>query len=1725
MNVKRTIAAVAVVGAVLAGPSAGLTGKSPSFDLGPSASTPPTGQLPNFEAKGSNVVRLLAGAFDPARDALPTVPGLANRDAASLPSGTPQYWLVQARDKRFQEVVSAVDKAGGTIAGTVPEDTYMVRATPKQRERIAASPAVRWTGYYQPAWRIPVAAGTKPGLLDLPGSQRYRVHVFAAEHAPEVVGRALAAMQGINVLRDSGFVVDIRATAAQIPAVAALPAVEWIGMPPQVIPMNFNARWVNDTGVRDLYAATAPGRLNGAGQTAGEADTGINYKYDLNGRAQINFSDCTSAGVCKEAIYTQRTAGNTTALMDDVVNNNTGHRKMVAYFDLGNAGPNMYDESSHGTHTAGSVDGDKPPYGTWQGADGMAPAAMHVHQNIATPSGGLGGLPADEYDMFRQAYRPRNPAGVPESSPENGNVADYSNYIATQDARTHNNSWGSITGVVDDGSSVRFDQFVWDHEDMVIVVSAGNDGPDVARISNPGIAKNDFSSAASANGRQPMVSIDSLAIFSSHGPTADGRYGPDLATPGQVVVSSKGGSTDDEHTAQGTSMSAPILTGLATLTRQYFWDGYGPAGGKGFGGGAPSSARRHNPSAALVKASLVNGAERMRGWYTGDDGTARAVDGQWPSAGQGFGRVNLDNSLYFSNDPTNNWYRDVWRGDSEAFAVGNGATRSYQVKVQPGAPLDVTLAYTDAPDTLPAGTPALVNNLDLTVTGPGGSYVGNNMNSRLTPSVNVAETTPGPAAPDVKNNVERVRIASPAAGTYTITVTGTNVMVGKQGFALAASGLIAPVGGSFTPGPPRQRDVAGNPTISNVKVEPISADEAILTFTTNEPTTAQAVAGGNTYVDSYNEGTDGFPGLNEGAIETSADYADKPVVGTSHEIRLIGLSPGQTYSVALSATDLASHTATQNVSHTSPNRAYQPDAPDIGYFSSGPNGAANWKTGTQMYAGTSFVDPLDTVSQQHLGAWMFRIPQSAIDPSAITAAVVETTSRHNWVVPYNSDPQFSVDLLNASVEPNWGSQNYDALKSAPADARVYPETTFKRGGGQRYAWTFTCADLAALKSTLSTVDGGQRKAAFRYQASAIEHTGLLAMDFGFNRRSSGPEYRPRLLLFTGATYPTGEACDPNAPAPAISEIGIHAGETRNGVTVSWRTDNVASDSMVLFREHGQAQWTQVGSPARTKIHAVEVLNLDPSKQYEFAVRSRGCNGATTTDANGGAGYDFFRHPPDPGPRTEHASYDFETGAQGWTMTETGTGNPPGQPARAQWTYVPAGHTAHGWETEILGAGPRAYTDLNETSLISPPVSFGSDALAAVEFWADLDTEPTFDFLYVDYSTDGGASWTTADQKDGFTGGFVHQDVRFLNPGGSVLIRLRFRSDDLISSTGGYTGVSLDDVAFASYPNAPGGGGGEQLPLTGPVPPPSAGQTGLSPPATRTGAANADDAAAGTGYCDIPAIGPDLRVTNASADNPRPAQGHTVVFSATVTNSGNASAGASKTEFLLDGTTVIGLVDTPAIPAGGSATVTKSMDTHQIRGQHQIRITADRNAQVTETNESNNTALLNIDVRGNKVENSSFEDPNAAGTGPVSWTGASTGAGSATWSSGGSYGTHSATMAGNGGSAAAYGSPSWTSAAIPVSLGDTLDLEAAVKTVGSSTPATAALAYLGPTGNLLDTITLITAPLTTQGFQTFSNTVTIPAGVANVKVVLKGFAPTDLHTTGTVTFDEVGLYTH
>ncbi len=179
------------------------------------------------------------------------------------------------------------------------------------------------------------------------------------------------------------------------------------------------------------------------------------------------------------------------------------------------------------------------------------------------------------------------------------------------------------------------------------------------------------------------------------------------------------------------------------------------------------------PSGALVKAVLLNGAMDM----------ARIADGseQYPNKIEGWGRLNLDRSLYVEGEPG---YRRVRVLD---FWMANGLAQgeSFCRKVKVGSakePLHVTLVWTDPPPANVCHKSFVVNDLDLTLTQGAALYYGNFFNRKT------RESQAGGGA-DPLNNVEQILINSPS-GEYVLRVSAKQVQGrgAKQGFALVVSG-------------------------------------------------------------------------------------------------------------------------------------------------------------------------------------------------------------------------------------------------------------------------------------------------------------------------------------------------------------------------------------------------------------------------------------------------------------------------------------------------------------------------------------------------------------------------------------------------------------------------------------------------------------------------------------------------------------------------------------------------------------------------------------------------------------------------------------------------------------------------------------------------------------------------------------------------------------------------
>jgi hypothetical protein len=414
--------------------------------------------------------------------------------------------------------------------------------------------------------------------------------------------------------------------------------------------------------------------------------------------------------------------------------------KVITYFIPGDANAELGDEaqaSYHGSHCAGTVLGDGPTtgtYGTYATAtfDGHAYMARLVMMDCgrtddpATPTVNEGDYIYTPSDMYN----------------------DY--FLAAENwgAKVHSNSWGGGYGY-DDGTA-EIDRYLWDSQDYLVCFAAGNDGA-VSTIGSQAEAKNLICVGGTTNDGTGQYTS------TSQGPCYDGRIKPDVAAPAVNIESVNGGGTTTYQTMSGTSMACPATTGSAALVRQYYTEGWYPTGAK-VAGNAMSA-----PSAALIKATMINGAV--------DYGTLNV-----PNFIEGWGRVHLENSLYFAGDTIKTAVVD------NKIGLLTNDYVEYSYSVVAGTRLKVSLVWTDFEGD-PAASKMLVNNMNLLVKNPSAvEYKGNVYTGGYS-------TTGG--SYDTLNNVECFNIAAPATGVWTIRVTGYAIARGPQPFALVVSGALA----------------------------------------------------------------------------------------------------------------------------------------------------------------------------------------------------------------------------------------------------------------------------------------------------------------------------------------------------------------------------------------------------------------------------------------------------------------------------------------------------------------------------------------------------------------------------------------------------------------------------------------------------------------------------------------------------------------------------------------------------------------------------------------------------------------------------------------------------------------------------------------------------------------------------------------------------------------------
>ena len=565
------------------------------------------------------------------------------------------------------------------------------------------------------------------------------------------------------------------------------------------------------------------------------------------------------------------------------------HRKIVAYdflfsCDQWSGDPDCelpatltdWDTQGHGTHVAGNIlgDSDSDP-ATFTGQDGMAPAAKIVVQDggyrfdLCSELPGLG-CPVITLDpIFEQAR--------------------------VQGASVHNNSWGDneeVAPPLQSNYSARsqdVDRYIWEHRDFLIVYAAGNSGAGNAEFSvgSPSTNKNGLSIGSSRTGTS-STNDNNISSFSSRGWTSDGRIKPDLMTPGCNASAGNDGNVGGTvncgtNAGCGTSYASPVAVGAALLTRQYFADGFYPSGTK-------TLADIFTPSAALLKATLINSAVSM----TGTDNGGGAIT-PIPSNEQGWGRIQLDRAMFFTGGARKLFVDDHRQG----WSAGATAPLTYTFDaVDVTQPLKVTLVWTDYPGTpdSPPASPSvgnastwnaarLINDLDLSVSGPSGVYLGNVFQSGI--------SSTGGAA-DRRNNVEQVLLTAPAAGTYTIVVQPFSIVQGSQDFALVVTGSWQGAGGSTDGGVPDAGDgEASSPIDAAPPDASIDGDPGVPDASDSGPGSDASDAGpGSDAVDdgSLPDGSDATSSDGPGVDGTGAD-ADGGSADTGRDDSADGTGP------------------------------------------------------------------------------------------------------------------------------------------------------------------------------------------------------------------------------------------------------------------------------------------------------------------------------------------------------------------------------------------------------------------------------------------------------------------------------------------------------------------------------------------------------------------------------------------------------------------------------------------------------------------------------------------------------------------------------------------------------------------------------------------------------------------------------------------------------------------
>jgi len=205
------------------------------------------------------------------------------------------------------------------------------------------------------------------------------------------------------------------------------------------------------------------------------------------------------------------------------------HRVEYGWYDPYNGTEVPTDENGHGTHTTGTIVGQK--------GVGVAPGASWIACKGCNNDG------CTEAALIKCGQWVACPTDPKGNNPDCTKAPDVSS-----------NSWGG-------GSNSQFYNKVieaWRAMDIIPVFALGNSGPLCSTSSSPGDQPNVIS-VGSTN------VDDKVSRFSSRGPATNGLEKPEVSAPGEKVKSAYFKADDSYAVLSGTSMATPATAGTVVL--------------------------------------------------------------------------------------------------------------------------------------------------------------------------------------------------------------------------------------------------------------------------------------------------------------------------------------------------------------------------------------------------------------------------------------------------------------------------------------------------------------------------------------------------------------------------------------------------------------------------------------------------------------------------------------------------------------------------------------------------------------------------------------------------------------------------------------------------------------------------------------------------------------------------------------------------------------------------------------------------------------------------------------------------------------------------------------------------------------------------------------------------------------------------------------------------------